>query len=139
MHPCFRNFNSITCTPVDVIRVKFFKVNSFLDPMCVPLRISINKLGLVPDWMVAWLVDVFRNDGGLGTGEPYIPVMSFDPLLYGSHCFPDVDFAAFPRNPVDSTILFSQVDGVISLQKCHVRWSEYLVLGTGGETPILSS
>ena len=45
-YPCFRNFNSTI--PVDVVRVKSY-VNSFLDPTCVPVRISINKLDLIPD------------------------------------------------------------------------------------------
>jgi len=40
-YPCYRNFDSTI--PVDVIRVKSY-VNSFLDPTCVPVRISINKL-----------------------------------------------------------------------------------------------
>jgi len=72
-YPCFRNFNSII--PVDVIRVKFY-VNSLLDPTCVPVRISINKLDLIPDRIVAGLVCVFRNGGGLGTDESFIPVVS---------------------------------------------------------------
>ena len=37
---------------------------------------------------------VFRNGGGLGTGESYILVVFFDPLLHRSPCFSDVDFAA---------------------------------------------
>ena len=42
----FRNFN---CTiPADVIRVKTY-VDSFLNPTCVPLRISINKHDLTPN------------------------------------------------------------------------------------------
>jgi len=101
-HPCFRNFNSTI--PVDVIRVKSY-VNSFLDPMCVPVRISINKLDLSPDRIVACLVGVFRNGEGLGTGESYIPVMFFDLLLHRSPCFHDVDFATLTGNPVDNTIL----------------------------------
>ena len=92
-HPCFRNFNSTI--PVDVIRVKSY-VNSFLDPTYVRGRISINKLDLIPDRIVAGLVGVF-----------------FDPLLHRSPCFPDVDFAALTGNPVDNTILFSRVDGVL--------------------------
>ena len=103
-YPCF--------LPVDVIRVKSY-VNSFLDPTCVPVRISINKLDLIPDRIVAGLVGVFRNGGGLSTGESYIPVMFFDPLLHRSPCFSDADFAALTGNPVDNTILFSPVDGVL--------------------------
>jgi len=109
-HPCFRNFNSTI--PVDVIRVKSY-VNNFLDSMCVSVRILINKLDLIPDRIVAGLVDVFRNGGGLGMGESYIPVVFFDLLLHRSPCFPDVDFATLTGNPVDNTILFSQVDGVL--------------------------
>jgi len=95
-YPCFRNFNSTI--PVGVVRVKSYG-NSFLDPTCVPVRISINKLDLIPDRIVACLVGVFRNGGGLGTSESYIPVMFFDPLLHRSPCFPDVDFAVLTGNP----------------------------------------
>jgi len=100
--------------PVDVVRVKSY-VNSFFDPACVPVRISINKLDLIPDRIVAGVVGVFRNGGGLGTGELYIPVVFFDPLLHGSPCFPNVDFAALIGNPVENAILFSRVDGVLWL------------------------
>ena len=70
-HPSFRNFNSTI--PVDVIRVKSC-VDSFLDPACAPVRISINKLDLIPNWIVAGLLGLFRNGGGLGIGESYILV-----------------------------------------------------------------
>ena len=96
-HPRFGNFNS--AIPVDVIRVKSY-VNSFLDPSGVPVRVSINKLYLVPKRVVAGLVDVLRNGGGLGAGESYIPVVFFDSLMHRSSCFPDIDFSAFTRNPV---------------------------------------
>ena len=49
-HPRFRNFNS--AIPVDIIRMKSY-VDGFLDPACVPVRVSINKLNLVPNWIVA--------------------------------------------------------------------------------------
>ena len=52
-HPRFGNFNS--AIPVDVIRVKSY-VNSFLDPSGVPVRVSINKLYLVPKRVMAGLV-----------------------------------------------------------------------------------
>ena len=55
-HPCFRNFNSTIF--VDVIRVKSY-ADSFLDPTCVPVRSTINKLHLVPNRIVACLVGVF--------------------------------------------------------------------------------
>ena len=57
-HPRFRNFNS--ALPVDVIRIKSY-VDSFLDPTCVPVRVSINKLILVPNWIVAGPVGVFKT------------------------------------------------------------------------------
>ena len=108
-HPRFGNFNS--AIPVDVVRVKSY-VNSFLDPSGVPVRVSINKLYLVPKRVVAGLVGVLRNGGGLGAGESYIPVVFFDSLMHRSSCFPDIDFSAFTRNPVDHAILFIRVDGV---------------------------
>ena len=45
-HPRFGNFNS--ASPVDVIRMKSY-VDSFLDPTCVPVWVSVNKLNLVPN------------------------------------------------------------------------------------------
>ena len=63
--------------------------------------------------MVASLVGVFRNGGGLGTGESYILVVLFEPLLYRSPFFLDVDFAALAGNPVDHAILLSRIDGVL--------------------------
>ena len=88
-HPGFGNFNS--AVRVDVIRVKCY-MDSFLDPTGVPVRVLINKLYLVPKWIMAGLVGVLRNGGGLGTGESYIPVVLFDSFLHRSPCFPDVDF-----------------------------------------------
>ena len=65
-HPRFGNFNS--AFPVDVIRVKFY-VDSFLDPTGVPVRVSINKLYLVPKRTMAGLMGVLRNGGGFGTAS----------------------------------------------------------------------
>ncbi|KAL9984530.1 hypothetical protein ACROYT_G006833 [Oculina patagonica] len=48
-HPCFRNFNSTV--PVDIIRVKSY-VNRLFDPACVPVRVTINKLYLIPKRVV---------------------------------------------------------------------------------------
>ena len=98
--------------PVDVSRLKSY-VDSLLDPMCVPVRILINKLDLVPNWIVAGLMGAFRNGGGLGTCELYIPVVFFDRLLHRSPCFPDVDFPALTGNPVVYAIFFSWVNGVL--------------------------
>ena len=68
---------------------------------------------------MAGLVGVLRNGGGLGTGESYITVVFFDSLMHISSCFPDVDFFAITRNPVDHAILFSRVDGVF---RSHQMW-----------------
>ena len=93
-------------------------VDSFLDPTYVSVRISINKLDLVPNRIAAGLVGVFRNGGGLVYGRVIIPVVFFNPSMHRSPCFLDVDFAALAGNPVDYTILFSWVDGVL--------WSHYV-------------
>ena len=82
-HPRFGNFNS--AIPFDVIRVKSY-VNSFLDPSGVPVRVSINKFYLIPKQVMAGLVGVLRNGGGLGAGESYIPVVFFDSLMHRSSC-----------------------------------------------------
>ena len=73
-YPCFRNFNSTV--PVDVVRVKSY-VNSFLDPMCVPVRISINKLDLIPDRIVAGLVGVLQCEDLQFVQDLCFPYMTF--------------------------------------------------------------
>ena len=57
----------------------------FLNRTCVPVRILINKLDLVPNLIVAGLVGMLQKGRGLDMGESYIPVVCFDPLL---HRFP---------------------------------------------------
>ena len=94
-HPRSRNFDSVI--PVYVISVKFY-VDSFRDPTCVQVRVSINKLNLVPNWIVAGLVGVFTNGGGL------IPVVLLDPLLQRSPCSP-METAALAGNPVDHVMM----------------------------------
>ena len=69
-------------------------MDRFLDPTCVPVRILINKLHLVPNWIVASLMVLFQNGRDVGTDESYISVMFFDHLLHRSPYSPDVDFAA---------------------------------------------
>ena len=41
---------------------------------------------LVPNWIVACLVSVFRKGGGLGKGESYIAVVLFDSLMPDRRC-----------------------------------------------------
>ena len=109
-HPSFRNlYNTI---PIYVIRVKSY-VNSFLDPTCVPVRLSISKVDLFPDRIVAGHVGVFRNCGSLGKGVSYTPVMF---LIHSGMEFPffsDVEFATLPGNPAVNINLSSRVDGVL--------------------------
>jgi len=84
------------------------------------------SLLMLSGWSLMWIASLtlrlyqcesrsisFRNGGGLGTGESYIPVMLFDPLLHRSSCFANVDFSAFTGNPVDCAVLFSRIDGVL--------------------------
>ena len=55
VHPCFWNFYSTV--PIDVIRVKSY-VNCSFDPTCVVMRIAINKLNFVPEWLMSGVVVV---------------------------------------------------------------------------------
>ena len=41
---------------------------------CELVRVSINKVNLVSNWIVASLVGVFRSGRGLGTGESNIRI-----------------------------------------------------------------
>ena len=54
-HSCLWNFNFTV--PIDVIRVKSY-VNCLFDPMCVVMRITINKLNFVPEWLMSGVVVV---------------------------------------------------------------------------------
>ena len=55
-HPCFRNFYSTI--PFHVARVKSY-VNRLFDIAGVPMRITINKLYVVPKRVVSGVVSVF--------------------------------------------------------------------------------
>ena len=52
-HPRFWNFYSNI--PVDVVRVKSY-VNCLFDPARVVIRVTINKLYFVPEWLVSGVV-----------------------------------------------------------------------------------
>ena len=56
-HPRFWNFYSTI--PVDVVRVKSY-MNCLFDPTCVVMRVTINKLYFVPEWLVSGVVGVFN-------------------------------------------------------------------------------
>ena len=101
-HPCSGNFNSTI--KFNVFRVKAY-VESFLYPTCLPARISINKLDLVPA-RVSWACSEQQRSW-------HERVVSFDPLLHRLPCFPDVDVATLTGNPVDTALLFGWVDAVL--------------------------
>ena len=54
-HPRFWNFYSTI--PVDVVRVKSY-MNCPFDSTCVVMRVAINKLYFVPEWLVSGVVGV---------------------------------------------------------------------------------
>ena len=49
-HPRFWNFDSTI--PVDVVRVKSY-MNCLFDPAHVVIRVTIDKLYFVPEWLVS--------------------------------------------------------------------------------------
>ena len=54
-HPRFWNFYSTI--PVDVVRVKSY-MNCLFDPARVVIRVTINKLYFVPEWLVSGVVGI---------------------------------------------------------------------------------
>ena len=44
-------------------------MNCLYDPAGVVIRVTINKLYFVPEWLVSGVVGMLSNGGGLGTGE----------------------------------------------------------------------
>ena len=52
-HPRFRNFYSTI--PVDVVRVKSY-MSCLFDHAPVVIRVTINKLNFVPEWLVSGAV-----------------------------------------------------------------------------------
>ena len=54
-NPCLWNFYSTV--PVDVVRVKSC-MNCLFDPLCITMRITINKLYFIPKWILPGVVGV---------------------------------------------------------------------------------
>ena len=54
-HPRFWNFYSTL--PVDVVRVKSY-MNCLFDPARIVIRVTINKLYFVPEWLVSGVVGI---------------------------------------------------------------------------------
>ena len=52
-HPSFWNFYSTI--PFDIIRVKSY-MNCLFDPVRVVIRVMINKLYFVPEWLVSGVI-----------------------------------------------------------------------------------
>ena len=108
-HPRFSNFYSTI--PVDVVRVKYY-MNCLFDLPRVVIRVTINKLYFVPEWLMSGVVGMLWNGGGLGTGESNVSIVLLNSVLHRSSSLSDVHLAAFTGNPVNYAILFSRVDSV---------------------------
>ena len=70
-HPRFWNFYSTI--PVDIVRVKSY-LNCLVDLTRVVIRVTINKLYVVPEWLVFGVVGMLWNGGGLG-GESNVSIV----------------------------------------------------------------
>ena len=57
---------------------------------------SINFL--VPKQIMSGFIGVFWNGWGLGSWQPYIPIVLVNPFMHASFCFANVYFSAFARN-----------------------------------------
>ena len=108
-HPLFWNFYSTI--PIDIVWVKSH-MNCLFDPARVVIKVTIDKLYFVPEWLVSGVVGMFWNGGGLGTGESNVSIVLLNSVLHRSSSLSDVHLAAFTGNPVNYAILFSRVDSV---------------------------
>ena len=108
-HPRFWNFYSTI--PVDIVRVKSY-MNCLFDSARVVTRVTINKLHLIPEWLVSGVVSMLWNSGGLGTGESDASFVHLNSVLHRSSSHSDVHGTAFTGNPVNYSILLSWVDSV---------------------------
>ena len=88
-------------------------VNCLFDLARVVIRVTINELYFVPEWLVSGVVGMLWNGGGLGTGESDVSIVLLNSVLNRSSSLSDVHLAAFTGNPVNYTILFSRVDSVL--------------------------
>ena len=84
--PHFWNFYSTI--PVDVVRVKS-GMNCLFDPAHVVIRVTINKLNFVLEWLVSSVVGMLLNS-----------------VLHRSSSLSNVHLATFTGNPVNYAILF---------------------------------
>ena len=59
-YPCIWNSNSNV--PFDVVTLESY-VNCLFDAASVVMRVTINKLYFLPEWLMSGVVDVLRNCG----------------------------------------------------------------------------
>ena len=85
-YPSFRNFDSTVS--IDFIRMKSY-MDSFFDPTCVPVRVTINKLNFFSNRKMPRFVSVLQNRRGLRTSKPDISIVFFYLFLHRSPCFPE--------------------------------------------------
>ena len=105
------HFNFYSTIPVDVVRVKFC-MNSLFDPARVVIRVTINKLYFVSEWLASGVGGMLWNGRGLGTGESDVSIVLLNSLLLMSSSVSDINLAAFTGNPVNYAILLSRVYSV---------------------------
>ena len=70
------------------------------------MRLSVNKLNLVPNRKVPSLVGMFRNCGVLSTSKPHVSVVFLYYFTHRSPGFTDIYFAAFTWNLIDNIVSF---------------------------------
>ena len=87
-------------------------MNCLFDPARAVIRVTINKLYFVPEWLVSGVAGMLWNGGGLGTGESNVSIVLLNSILHRSSSRSDVCLAVFTANSVNYVILFSRVDGV---------------------------
>ena len=57
-------------------------MNCLFDPACVVIRVTINKLYFVPEWLMSCVVGLFSNGGGLPTGESNVSIVLLNSVLH---------------------------------------------------------
>lgn len=88
-HPCFWNFYSAIIVVVESY------MNCLFDPMCVPVKVTINRIYFIAKWVVySSIMGTLCNGRGLGMGNSDISDMLFNHALHGSASFAKVNYAA---------------------------------------------
>lgn len=81
-HPCFWNFYSALVVVVESY------VNCLFEPMCVPGKVTTNKLYFIAKWvMYSTVMGMLCNGRGLDMGESDISDMFFSLIPLGSAVF----------------------------------------------------